>query len=141
MEDKFDEFRDKFHPGAQINMNYSSKTENDHSNVIKLRSDSVLSSKKEYEMHLNSLVDNDDDLVESLLNEFFDIEDSLLFEKNLNGEKEENLKGNSSQLDPFRVRFCDDIITMNSTLCEQISEIKLLNEKISYYLSEMNFEA
>lgn len=115
-------------------MNHISKSRDGNSNVIEVRfnSASTTSSLEEYEKHLNSLIDTDDDPIDTLLNEFSDEDFYNSLMKSPNEEHE--------SLNPQRVRFSDDITTMCLTLSDQIREIKTTSEKLSYYLSEMNFE-
>ena len=95
------------------------------SNVIEVRFNptNTPSSMDEYETHLTSLIDLNEDPLEGLIEEFNE------------GEESEE-----SFYHDFKLSFKQDLTSMSTVLLKQIDSIKTKNARLSYYLSEMNFE-
>ena len=101
--------------------------ENNTSNVIEVSFNQANPSVaiEEYEAHLGSLVDLCEDPVTELLNEF--------------DQQEEEVKGRDL-VDQHRVSYDENPIMMGEKLMQQIKQIQEKTSRISYYLTEMNFE-
>lgn len=103
-------------------------SERSASNVIEVsfNSDSANNAAEEFQNHLNSLVETAvEDPLASLLNEF---------EYQSDKDREEE------KFNEFRLSYKQDLITMSETLMAQIRALNEKTARLSYYLTEMNFE-
>ena len=106
--------------------------ENEPSNVIEVSFNKIKppSTIEEFESHLNSLVEVETKEINDPLTELLDE-----FE-----EQSEVPVDSEYNYSEFRVGYSDDLLTMTNKLQDQLKEIKLSSSRLSYFLSEMNFD-